>query len=228
MRTPSSRLTPALAAIALAVCLAPGCKRRVIERTAPSTQPAAAGDARPSTQALRDAPRRELALLYVPLKIRVPQDWKLENLRLPQNELHFLRGPGSRDDIRIQIATRPPLTATGLQILLEGANKEMAANPAKILKVELSTQGKLKVLERQRLGSVPPHSPSLAAAAGVVIDDSPLLEWTWTFLAPRGQVFDVYELNFIGLTSDDFKADQAFLRSLLGSVELSDAALPPL
>jgi hypothetical protein len=86
--------------------------------------------------------------------------------------------------------------------------------------VDLRAIGAAKVLERQRVGRTPLPSPD--DEPGVKL--SPPFSWTITVFVPRGKDYETYELNFIGLTADQYEADKALLRAIVDSIAVNDGA----
>jgi hypothetical protein len=55
------------------------------------------------------------------------------------------------------------------------------------------------------------------------------MQWTFSVCIPAtdGKSFNVYDLRFLGMTLSQYKADQAFLRSILDSLTYTPSDLFP-
>lgn len=134
----------------------------------------------------------------------------------------LLEGPTPAGQASIQLANRMVISSAKLDALVNGAKGEMKQNPDSMKMVELrepARAGGVKVLERQRVGKMP--SPLLSEEDGTKA--SPPFSWTITAFVPRGADYETYELNFIGLTADQYETDKSLLREIIDSLAV-DAA----
>lgn len=205
----------------------------------------------PSTQELTQGPYKTLALPGLPLSLEVPESWKIETLGT--SSINLVMGFAPHGPIQINLSHRPRTTQEKLDIMIEGARKEMAADPEHIRKFDVYPRGNMKIVERQVISHeelpVDPANPS--APSG------PMMRWTITTYIPspsssassalgspgasidetaqptqkQQQELNSYELNFIGLPEQQFEADQAFLRKIIDSLSYdaasSSASNPP-
>ena len=178
----------------------------------PAAKPHEADPARPTTQELLEEPRTLIALGELPLTVRVPRGWAVKTLAGTTHVL--LEGPTPSGDASIQLNVRPSASAEKLGMIINGAKKELEQFPQSIKMVQLRSIEGAQVLERQRVGDMPRALP----------DDDPSLKpsrplnWTITVFVPRGANFDTYELNFIGLTADQYDIDKPLLRGVVDSI----------
>lgn len=172
----------------------------------------------PSTQELTEGRYKTIDLTGLPLTLQVPESWNIETLGTGSR--YLLMGHAPAGQIQINLSQRPRTTQEKMDIMLDGARKEMAADPEHIKKVDLYTRGDVKIVERQVIsrGELPadPNNPS--APSG------PMLRWTITTYIPAGEEFDSYELNFIGLSARQFENDGPFLRKIIDSLTYNPAS----
>ena len=208
----------AAAAIALAGFTGLGCdeppKPPVIVQPVP---PPDATPPRPTTQELLEGPRKPLALGDLPLTVQAPTGWAVKPLQGTSQIL--LQGPTPSGEAFIQLNVRPTTPAPKLDVIISGAKKELQQFPQSIKLVDVRDIAGGKVLERQRVGQVPRPSP----------EDPPDLKpsapfnWTITVFVPRGSDYETHELNFVGLTADQYEMDKALLRGIVESISVSGA-----
>lgn len=185
----------------------------------PTTEPATQPD-RPTTQQLIDGPWKRTPIGYVPVSLELPEGWEVKTFG-DASQFVFLEGPAPRDDVKIQLAQRPTVTAERLQFIQEGAVVEKAENPH-IRLDEFRKLGNVTVRERQVAGT-PTSVPSMNDNGLPVTDTSPAFRWTITLFIPRDETdFRSFELNFIGLTVNQFQADESFLRRMIDSMKYDE------
>ncbi len=205
-----------LSVLAGLVCVACDKSPRVLPT--PSTAPQDAQPAkpaeRPTAQSLLNGPQKRIPLLVLPLSVEVPESWKVTTL----GSAHMLEGPTSQTDMRILLNQRPRMTASQIDLLLQGARREMTEKAGVVKMVELRSLRNVKILERQALGS----RPAATDIDGTPLaDTSPVLNWTITVFAPQDQdSFKCYELNFLVLTQQQYNADETLLRRIIDSIQL--------
>jgi hypothetical protein len=122
--------------------------------------------------------------------------------------------------VQIHLAQRPTMSNEQLEYLITGARTE-AAKHADRAKFDLQHRGELVILDRRSVGDpiVLPGADEKFAG-----DTSPEYRWTINVFVPRGKEMLQYELNFLALTQNRFNADQAFLESILSTVDREGAA----
>ncbi|MEO6436598.1 MAG: hypothetical protein ABIP55_12680 [Tepidisphaeraceae bacterium] len=184
---------------------------------------------RPTTQELVSGNRTRAALIPLPLTMEMPDSWgKLEGKeQIPGNHL---RGHTPSGEVLVQLSARPSMKQDTLDRLIEGAKKEMAKNPA--MKLDLRPLGEVKLLERQLVGPPRPY-PVYNEKNEESITTESIFNWTLSVLVPHEGALQVYELNFIGLTKNQYDKDKEFLQGILstlqygGEASASPGATPP-
>jgi hypothetical protein len=189
---------------------------------------------RPATQELLGGRRTRTALVPLPLTMEVPQGWGQGQFKDIPNPGNLLQGYTPAGDVQIDLAARPSLKQEQLDQLLEGAKKETAKNPT--MKVELRSLGDVKVLERRSVGQPRPLEMLDSRGQPYSTVDS-ILKWTISVLVPQGGAYQVYELNFMGLTKSQYDKDKQFLEGILSTIQYAGdsgsgggggaASLPP-
>ncbi len=182
-----------------------------------AAKPHAAETTRPTTQELLEGPRKPIPLGELPLTVQAPGAWALKTLNGTTHVL--LEGPTPSGEASIQLNVRPTTSATKLEMILNGAKKELERFPQSIKMVELRPITGAQVLEQQRVGemsrTLPDDDPN--------VKPSRPMNWTITVFVPQGADHKTYELNFVGLTADQYETDKPLLRGIIDSITV-DAA----
>jgi hypothetical protein len=173
----------------------------------------------PTTQELTQGPYKTLQLAHFPLTLSVPESWKIETLG---GDITLLRGFAPSGPVEINLKQRHSTTQEKIDFMLEGAKREMAADPEHIEKAEMRKKGNMQIFERQQLtrNSIPPDPLNPQST-----DLGPGMRWTITAYVPNADKgFDEYVLNFVALTDRQFEQDESFLRNILETLTLTGAA----
>jgi hypothetical protein len=186
--------------------------------------------ARPTTQELLSGPRTSELLTPLPLRMQIPKSWGRPRVITSTTE-NILEGATPAGDISISKKVRPSITKTDFDRLIAGAKKEMQQNPDTIKKADLrplpnSSDGKL--FERQSVGQPGPYTTYDAQNIPHTSTQS-IYKWTLMAFVPHADAYQVYELNFIGLTKEQFEKDQEFLNSIINTLSyatVGDSAPP--
>jgi hypothetical protein len=184
--------------------------------------PAEAEPARPTAEELLQGPREPLRLGALPLTLEVPQSWEIWTLRAG---LVFLQGPTPSGDVQIQLSSRPILTPEQLELRYAGAQAEAAENP-NVRRVDMRLVNDLTVLERLVVEPLPEDAVAAEDGDPPVLLGTPL-RWTIGVYVRSGAHFEVYELNFIGLTVEQYEQDEEFLRPIVETIRLDSEAPAP-
>lgn len=204
---------------AMFVCLA-GCDDTsstlppaVLEQ---ASKPANTGPKPPTTQELLTGHRSRTVLAPLPLTMELPPGWVRDPEAPAPNLLDAPLPSGA--EVQLQLRPRPSMKQDELDRLMVAAKKEMAEKPQEIVKLDLRPMGSVRVLERQRVG---PPGPLTTYDANNVPHTSTESNFNWTLsvLAPFEGAFQVYELNFIGLTKSQYEKDRDFLLSVLATLQ---------
>jgi hypothetical protein len=170
----------------------------------------------PTTQELLSGHRSRTVLSPLPLTMELPPGWhQMKDAPVP----NLWDGYTPSGEVQLQLNTRRPMTQEELDRLMEGARKEMAEKPQQILKVDLRPHGKCKILERQSVGQPKPFTLFDSNNVPHTTTDS-IFNWTISLLAPGEEgAYQVYELNFIGLTKSQYDKDKDFLNSVVSTLQ---------
>src|SRR5438874_1330048 len=96
----------------------------------------------------------------------------------------------------------------------------MAANPGRILKVQLRPMGSVQVLETQKVGE--PSKITLYDKNNQPHDSvESYFTWTLEVLVPHEDAYQRHELSFIGLTRNQYDKDKDFLNGVLSTLAYS-------
>ena len=189
----------------------------------PTTAPAATDESqpsepdRPTTQALLTGPRKQVTLASLPLTAKVPESWTVEPIGA--GTVTLLHGPTPSGTAQIQLSHRPFVKREQFDALLAGARKEMSQNPQTVQAVDTwQVTGGARAMERRSVGRPMPALPTDPLSTQPAAPRTGY-SWTITYFVPAGEGFDTYELNFVGLTREQYEADQRLLRGIIGSVE---------
>jgi hypothetical protein len=183
------------------------------EANKPKENPAAK---RPTTQELTSGRRTRSPLTPLPLTMEVPPSWTQGEFKGIKNPGNLLQGYTPAGEVQIDFASRPSIKQEDFDRVLEGAKKEMAKNPS--MKVQLRPLGDIKILERQSVGPAKPLT-LLDEAGQPHTSVESNFKWTISVLVPHEGAFQVYELNFIGLTKSQYDKDKEFLEGILGTLQ---------
>lgn len=174
----------------------------------------------PTTQELLTGARTKLMLTAMPLSVTVPPSWKIDTVS--GTTILLLKGPTPSGEAAIQLSHRPPTPKDRFAMLIEGATKEAKEKNDPREKAELRSLGDAKVLERQSVRAPAPlttmdkdgkeHTQSVSGMA-----------WTIHVFVPDQSNYDTYELNFFGLTLDQYEADKALLNAIVQSLAYEPA-----
>ena len=178
----------------------------------------------PTTQELLSGPRSTVALGPLPMSMNVPTSWRVAVVSGATN----LQGwAPSGTEITIQLSSRTTMKKEALDYAVRSAKKEQADNPHSVLKFDVRPFGPdgAQIMERQGVGE-PRDYPIMDINGKTQITREQPFKWTISVLAPHssGDAYQVYELNFIGLTKSQYDKDKDFLQGLLDSLSLGGTA----
>jgi hypothetical protein len=176
----------------------------------------------PTTQELTTGPRSTVVLGPLPMTMNVPTSWRVAVI----SGATLLQGwtPGGTE-VAIQLNSRTTMKKEALDYAVRSAKKEQAEKPQAVLKFDvrpLGTSG-AQIMERQGVGEARDYEIKDPTGKTQVTREQPF-KWTLSILAPHGDAYQVYELNFIGLTKAQYDKDKDFLQSLLDSLTLGSTA----
>jgi hypothetical protein len=197
--------------------------KEVLEQSAAPPEPGKGKKKIPTTQELVSGPRSRTALMPLPLTMELPPGWgKFEDvndalLNVAAAGINLLQGRTPNGEVQIQLTAKPALKQETLDQLMAGGKKEMAEKPDEIVKLELRDLGNVKIMERQKVGKPAPLATFDANGNEHITTESPF-NWTISVLVPSEGAFQVYELNFIGLTKSQYDKDATFLTGVINTL----------
>lgn len=202
--------------VAALVGCAVGCNNRPAPPTTQAeTKSDSRGKAAPTTQDLAASPRAPLSLGVMPLSVNVPAGWKVQSPNDGQSM--FLQGPAPNGDIAIALSRRPEADKKLMDVIIATGEKSHHDDPATFLLAEKRDRGEFTLFQTQKIyrprGTAPPDASGHANAL------PPLLDWTVSVFVPSaGGRYRDYELNFVGLTLQQYQQDKDFLNSIVNSI----------
>jgi hypothetical protein len=222
--------TAATAVLSASIFLAVGCDDPAedMQQTMVDQQKKQADAAKqlpkiPTTQDLLSGARTTTALGPLPMTMSVPSSWRVAVVSGATN----LQGwTPSGNEVAIQLSSRPTVKKEALDYAIRSAKKEQTDNPASVLKVEVRPfgSGGMQIMERQGVGE-PRDYPIMDKTGKTQITTEQPFKWTISVFAPHGgDAYQVYELNFIGLTKSQYDKDKDFLQDILGTLTYASNA----
>ncbi len=221
-----------LIAVGLLLIVAIGCDDKdslpeSVQKAAAKAEDQAAVPHRPTTQELVNGPKRRLKLTPIPFTARVPTTWKIDNLG--GGNLTVLEGPTPSGEAQLQVTTRSQATAEDIDIIKRASKKEMATTQnmtgRHTIEAKFRTIGGLQVFERRVVGTPAPLIVTDEDNQEHTVTATPYT-WTLTLFVPQGANFNRYEINFIGLTREQYEQDKPVLESIINSLTYDPTALP--
>jgi hypothetical protein len=174
---------------------------------------------RPTTQELLSGRRTRSQLAPLPLTMEIPPSWTQGTFEGVENPGNLLQGYTPNGVVQISLGSKPSIKPERLDQIVTGAKKEMEKNPN--LKAELKTRSDLKVLELQKV--LPPKEfPTYSISGNQMVTHTSIespFNWTMTVFVPHEGGYQVYDLNFIGLTKSQYDKDKEFLESILSTIQ---------
>ena len=181
-----------------------GCDKESESGSSPATQPTPAPLAAvPTTQQLLTGPRTKLDLKFAPFTLNVPQSWELKTFN--DGATVILEGSTPTDTVGISIPVYRTITADQEKALETHAKQDAIEHSDLIKSNPIRDMPGTKVIEQLIL-----DAPTSATTQPLQT-----LQWIYTLCIPNGKDFTAYDLRIIGLTTQQYKNDQAFLRSII-------------
>jgi len=172
----------------------------------------------PTTQDLVNGPRTTTALGPLPMTLRVPVSWQVK----VTGGASILQGFAPNGEIAIQLTSRPSIKKADFEALFKSDKKEQAAKPQSILKVDLRPLGDVQIYERQAVGDPAPFTVYDSNMKERTTTEQ-IFKWTIAVLAPSGEAYQRYDLNFVGLTKSQYDQDKDFLQGILNTLTYGTA-----
>ncbi len=185
------------------------------------------GPPRPTTQELLTGGRRRFALSPLPFSVSVPTSWKVDSLGA--GSITVLAGPTPSGEAQIQLSTRSVAKKDELEIIQRAAKKELT-QPAtdstkRTIKADFRKLGEVELFERQAVGQPSPLTLTNPDGSERVETATPYT-WTLMMFVPQGNDFARHEMNFIGLTAEQFQQDKGLLEGMLASLQYDPGNAP--
>jgi|GEM_PF-5332733 len=169
----------------------------------------------PTRDEILSGPRKTLELLTLPLSLQTPESW--EARELPGSALVMVQGRGPDGDIQITVSPRAATSAEKITLLEAGAQKEMAQN-SDIKRVSLRKVRAMQMLEKQTL-ITSADTPTVPDGEGTpTTSTSMTFKWSIQVFVPHDDMFETYEVSFIGLTPAEYESSKEFLNAVLESI----------
>jgi hypothetical protein len=171
---------------------------------------------RPTTQQLVNGPRIALDLKFVPLVLQTPDSWQVktyeDGLRV------MIEGDSPADTVQISVPAYRDITPEQ-EANLEAESARDFSQAADLLPKSGVTAKDLGAKTSGKLIELFTINPPAVPDAGTT-QPIQTVQWVFTICIPTtdGKHFTAYELRFLGLTLAQYKADQAFLRTIVDSV----------
>lgn len=223
----------ALAILALisAVTVAAGCdERRPNSPADPSASQSAATN--PTTQPADDAGAHDVTnqeltpvpLGAIPFAMNAPKGWKFKS----RAGVLTLEGPTIAGTAQIQIVRHMQPIAGHAERLVEGAKKEIAAEPGPYNKCDVRTVGGVQVLEFRKLGR-PTGAPAIDATGKQIAPGGTSMQWKLTAFVRRAggteKDLDMCEIGFVDLTREQYDIDKELLEKMIVSLKYDPSAV---
>jgi hypothetical protein len=184
--------------------------------SAPTTEPE---PTRPTTRQLLDGEQIPLSLKVIPFTITVPKGWKPESL----GGVLIIEGPTPAGVARIQITRHASPIPQHSDRLVEGAKKEIEANPGADNLAEVRKIGEIRALEYRLVGKTT-TSPTIDSAGRKIADTATPMQWKLTAFVPNGKDFDLCELSFIDLKHEQYVIDRELLHKIVAGLAFDPAS----
>jgi hypothetical protein len=180
----------------------------------------------PTTQELLTGPRTRLTLGSLPLSVRVPaKGWKIDTIS--SAGITLLRGVTPSGGVEIQLSTQRPVKKEDLDSILSYAHKDMERRNEPRNKIDVRTiGGNVKVLEQFVVN--PPQSLITTDATGKeTTRQASSVTWTIEVFVPQQSQYERHDLNFVGLTYDEYQTDKPLLTEVIDSLTFEGSTSQP-
>jgi hypothetical protein len=221
----------ALFAASLILCLSAGCDRRdgtVSQANIPPTSMPELAP-RPTTQELLSGPFQKFVTPGIPVSIQAPKGWKISTT----SGLTMLEGPSPTQDMMIQLAARDAIRREDVDVFIQHMRREGERQPGDLKHMEIRNQGNAQIIDQlfqePALSSPRTDSSGLAvvdAKGNVVMTSVTPVHWMVTILVPGPKAYDHYDIDCIGLTTEEYAADKELLEKIMGSIVYEESLSP--
>lgn len=176
---------------------------------------------RPTTQELREGSRNPLVLDTLPLRMQVPESWKITR---HSGSVVWLEGPTPNSDARIALKHRETIPHAQYESFLRGTRRDQEQEKNTI--IDIRTTGTMTIVDRRSFLN-PSSSPEVDAQGIPKLDDKgqivmqttiPMRWWLHCFVPFEDRV-DQFELSFVAITKGEYDQDREFLEKILATLE---------
>jgi hypothetical protein len=136
----------------------------------------------------------------------------------------MLEGPTPAGTAQIQMSRHISPIAQHAERLIEGAQKEIAAQPGPYNRCELRKLGDVQVLEYRKLGK-PSGAPAIDSTGKQVAPAGTPLQWKVTAFVPGGgKEVSLCEISFVDLSREQYDLDRELLDKIFSSLKYDPGA----
>jgi hypothetical protein len=186
----------------------------------PATQPADGS----SAQSMGRDELAPMPLGVIPFTLGAPRGWKVK----VRAGVMTLEGPTVAGTAQIQVARHVQPIAGHADRLVEGAKKEIAAEPGPYNKCDVRTVGGVQVLEFRKLGRAT-GAPVIDATGKQIAPSGTSMQWKLTAFVRRGggsaKDVDMCEIGFVDLTREQYDIDKELLEKMIASLKYEPGAV---
>jgi len=219
-----------LAGLALVSLSGPGCdkprpqaahQQHEEAEQAAATRASAVKEGRPTTQELLQGEQVRIPLRAIPFSISAPKGWDLKAMA----GIITIQGPTIAGNAQIQVSRHVAPIAQHAERLIEGAKKDVAANPSPIALAEVrNLTGGIRCLEYRTVSRNPTGAPTIDSAGRQIAPTATPMQWKITAFVPRGNETDLCEISCTDLTREQFDMDRELLEKIFASLQYDPQA----
>jgi hypothetical protein len=197
-------------AIFMLVLLVVGCDKPHADSSDTTATQQNSGEAAPAVVNALSGDKKDLPLGVVPLTLRVPVEWNLNEA----GGVTAIEGPLPQGDAEIVITRLKPMNAERTARWFTAATQP---TEGEFLTNDVREINGLKVWETATVehAATEPGSDATAVASWI--------SWRFTILVPQDQDTLPCSLGFAGMSRGDYESQKDFIESIMGTIRLSDA-----
>jgi hypothetical protein len=185
-----------------------GCDKRPQSDASNAADPSGGASDPPAPQ-VDTRPQVDVPLKIMPLTLTLPAGWKLD----PPLNPAFLEGPMPGGDVEISLSLRDAMADRNRQLFVTGALDQSQKHPERIHVQQSKTNSGLETLERITY-LISQGEPATQPAASL---PSQQLSWDIIIFVPYQKKFIPCSFDLLGLTQQQYDADQQVIRSMIES-----------
>lgn len=182
-------------------------------------------DRRPKTDEIMSASWRPVQLGNHPLRLQAPPTWESKTI----GTAVVLRGPAPNgpppEGVTEITVNKPPPFPKEMAKSFEAEQRRAATRPAAAATTAPASATEINAVTAREIG--PNRVLDLRRLQPAVGNLPPMVDWRLVVFVPAGaDTVNTYQLNFIGLTLDQYQKDKELLEKIVNSLEVD--ALSPL